>query len=1199
MQYKNGNIVALHLENFQIFSNQRLEFQPSLNLITAPNGSGKSTLANALAFVLCGTPRIIGKSKDITDFIKFGTKEAKITAEIFYEGQIRRFSRVIKDITPSLHSCGIAVSNNDNNSNNSNKDNSNNKNIDNSNNSKSNNIDSAMKKKSKSLYFIDGNLASMDNYLTLIKAIGININSLCTLLPQERVSEFCAMEPPELLDEVLQASDVDFERMYRLQDELKECDTAMEQKQTRAGFIETTIANMENEMEQVRERDTAEERLVHLEYLKDSREYKKVYGEYLGHRKSIRELESLLSTKNEEIAAINAQIKAIESDDKIQSYNTSRKLLSEQNRDLERLFSVLREKNLKIGIKHMEIEGINKQKEKREEERERLVNEKNKIEEHMKTAETKLKDSIKSMIAKINEHRGDSKPLSYTSLISNINNINSNNASNNNANTNANNNINSNASNTSNNNSNKGFIISRYKNAIDSISSNLPVMHDLKNKMNAVNDRISQIRFLAKKQQFEIENAEREVLAYTEQKNMRMELLKRYHRDTHRGVEWLRSNEKSREVLFHGTVIEPAFLHLSIVPEYTAEIETLLSFQLLSSFLVTDSRDFLLLAKALKENLNLKINIAEIHANTKENRSNTPDFVGQMKSEMGIAVDGMAIDFIDAPPEYKAFYKNFINVYAHFDCIPVAKKELNERAIFKQYREIKRMVVDGRYVEIKNSRYSSDFVINTSGITSKGLFKANKIEVEKIRARLEELKAEREANRAESDTAMAEYTNIKELLAEKSRMFDMAELNKDFYMFKELGKRSDEYSRDFDESKREDFDGLIRGKAQEINAFKNEILRMHGDICAVLSIELVPEFSLEKIHELRLDLENMNRQHHILRVVIDESAALLEDKKRRKEESQKRSQDLKKDLRKYEIVAGINDNHDINNIDNMNENMNENPDINNIDDNMNDNDINNDVKNTNINANIMNKKFKLNIHEKNKPVFICRRVYDSLKDLNDWEVMEEMRQARAKLQRLGSVLKVKNEYEDRERQLLNINASIEEIQEQRNAVEQEYERVVLKNKKIAEGVIEPVSRNFRGMMERLNFGGELSLGTYDKRWGLDINVKFREEESLQRLSGTRHSGGEKSLSTILFLLSLQQVQRAAFRLVDEINQGMDAVNEKMVYEILKEMGVSTQMFIITPKLVEDVEFGEKTNAIVIYGGTGDYRKIESYMRDIK
>lgn len=55
-------------------------------------------------------------------------------------------------------------------------------------------------------------------------------------------------------------------------------------------------------------------------------------------------------------------------------------------------------------------------------------------------------------------------------------------------------------------------------------------------------------------------------------------------------------------------------------------------------------------------------------------------------------------------------------------------------------------------------------------------------------------------------------------------------------------------------------------------------------------------------------------------------------------------------------------------------------------------------------------------------------------------------------------------------------------------------------------------------------------------WQCARRVKFREAEELQVLNAQRQSGGERSVSTILYLVALQGVAACPFRVVDEINQ---------------------------------------------------------------
>lgn len=97
---------------------------------------------------------------------------------------------------------------------------------------------------------------------------------------------------------------------------------------------------------------------------------------------------------------------------------------------------------------------------------------------------------------------------------------------------------------------------------------------------------------------------------------------------------------------------------------------------------------------------------------------------------------------------------------------------------------------------------------------------------------------------------------------------------------------------------------------------------------------------------------------------------------------------------------------------------------------------------------------------------------------------------------------------------------------------------------------------------------------YDK-WGIEILVNFRGQNELQRLDSHLQSGGERSVSTMLYLISLQDLTDCPFRLVDEINQGMDQVNEKVVFEQIVAAACRPgvpQYFLITPKLLINLEY---------------------------
>ena len=99
--------------------------------------------------------------------------------------------------------------------------------------------------------------------------------------------------------------------------------------------------------------------------------------------------------------------------------------------------------------------------------------------------------------------------------------------------------------------------------------------------------------------------------------------------------------------------------------------------------------------------------------------------------------------------------------------------------------------------------------------------------------------------------------------------------------------------------------------------------------------------------------------------------------------------------------------------------------------------------------------------------------------------------------------------------------------------------------------------------------GEVCLVESDdfSKYGIEIKVKFRDNEQLQALNAQRQSGGERSVSTMLYLMALQGGSLCPFRVVDEINQGMDPVNERHVFNlIVKSATEGAQYFLLTPKV---------------------------------
>lgn len=129
-------------------------------------------------------------------------------------------------------------------------------------------------------------------------------------------------------------------------------------------------------------------------------------------------------------------------------------------------------------------------------------------------------------------------------------------------------------------------------------------------------------------------------------------------------------------------------------------------------------------------------------------------------------------------------------------------------------------------------------------------------------------------------------------------------------------------------------------------------------------------------------------------------------------------------------------------------------------------------------------------------------------------------------------------YNRRKKEIKRLQINIAKLEKEKEKVDGEikkYEELWLP----ALGAIrESVNNNFTRAFNKLGCAGEVHISRNDdyEKWGMDILVKFRDTEQLQLLTAQRQSGGERSLSTILYLMSLLEMSRSPFSLVDEINQ---------------------------------------------------------------
>lgn len=181
------------------------------------------------------------------------------------------------------------------------------------------------------------------------------------------------------------------------------------------------------------------------------------------------------------------------------------------------------------------------------------------------------------------------------------------------------------------------------------------------------------------------------------------------------------------------------------------------------------------------------------------------------------------------------------------------------------------------------------------------------------------------------------------------------------------------------------------------------------------------------------------------------------------------------------------------------------------------------------------------------------------------------------------------QYEKRAQDIQELSKKREEMNARLESYNKKITHVMEQWETRVDDLIAKINEAFSYNFEQINCAGEVGIHKDDdfEQWAIEIKVKFRENETLQQLNQHRQSGGERAVSTIFYLMALQSMAQAPFRVVDEINQGMDPRNERMVHERMVEIACrehTSQYFLITPKLLTGLRYDERMRVLCIASG---------------
>ncbi|PWR71925.1 chromosome segregation protein SMC [Methanospirillum lacunae] len=179
-------------------------------------------------------------------------------------------------------------------------------------------------------------------------------------------------------------------------------------------------------------------------------------------------------------------------------------------------------------------------------------------------------------------------------------------------------------------------------------------------------------------------------------------------------------------------------------------------------------------------------------------------------------------------------------------------------------------------------------------------------------------------------------------------------------------------------------------------------------------------------------------------------------------------------------------------------------------------------------------------------------------------IEEEMGTVALELDRIGDVnMRAIEEYEQ-------VNAIATERKERLEVLGKELEEISARIELFSQKKLEAfnqafseIARNFREIFARLTVGsGELKLENEEDPFvgGLSFAVQPRDKK-VHHLAAL--SGGEKSLTTLAFIFSIQKYIPAPFYAFDEVDMNLDGANVERIADLIKELSENSQFINIS------------------------------------
>ncbi|EON68806.1 hypothetical protein W97_08064 [Coniosporium apollinis CBS 100218] len=1035
--YTPGSIVRVKVRNFVTYTSAEFKLGPSLNMIIGPNGTGKSTFVCAVCLGLGWGPQHLGRAKELGEFVKHGAREAEIT--ITLAGKDGEENPVVRR--------------------------------------------TIKKEGNKSTWQINKKMASQKDVLKLARGFSIQIDNLCQFLPQDRVVEFAALSPVDLLRETQRA--VASEEMVGWHVDLQKMRKEQKAAQTLSAHDRETLATLQNrhnmqraDVERLQERNEMVARVEALERFKPYVQYNELRvqaGEAKRKKRdAMEDLKKLEKEVEPTLRAVNAKAAYQQ---QVEQVTKQRKRLVER---LDQQAEDLYKKQY----------GIQKQIEDR-------VKDEEAEKEQEKTRRAELA-RIEQSLARLQRQR-EQAPIDFDPAAYN-----------------------------------------------ERIREKTRRIRDIDTEALDARNEMGRVQREAQPRKQQITQCEKGIENLSTQAGQQTSKLKQASADANQAWDWVQENQN----LFEGKVYGPAIVECSIRDaRYADAVEALFQKADFCAFTCTNRNDF----KILQENLFGRLRLSDISVRVASRPLNAWQFPVPEEQLRAHGLDGWALEFIAGPEPVLSMLCDSINLHR----TGLTLRDLNGQQ-FERLSEsqIATWVDRKTYYRVTRRREYNASSTMTRQIRPARIWTDQPADVgeeRQLRQRINELKDELSELLKTHEASKQKLTNLKNENQELTREKDDLQREKD-----EKQKALGEYNAlpvkiANLEGKRDNLNSDRASMRQRIDALKDQ----------------ADDLALKK-GQLALDYANLVetlRKSHIelfeAEVLEIEAASEVETLRERNTEISRLLEVRRAEVKAIEAEASR---------------------------------IHNTAKQA------LERVKRYNQEQTPEEQVIVSAWYNSLGEKASSEDLAaeiESVNARLELTHDGNP-EIIQQFETREKQIKRLEEKLATSTAELEKLDADIAALRAKWEPQLDTLVAQISEAFSDNFAKIGCAGEVGIHKDDDfdQWAIQIRVSFREGEALSTLDAHRQSGGERAVSTIFYLMALQSLARSPFRVVDEINQGMDPRNERMVHERMVNIACeenTSQCFLITPKLLSGLKFHPKMTVHCIASGEfmpADHRELD-------